>query len=109
MRRFPPQQPNQPSKIARPQPPIPGKSTNIGNTGNESKTSPVITNNNINSNAIDTISNKLREGIDEMITNLTIVSNKTIELEKRNTELQTKVEKTNQLKEDRKSTLNSSH
>ena len=97
MRKFPPPQPNQntqqnqPSKIARPQPPIPGKSTN---TGNENKTSPVIQNNNTinsNSNVIDTISNKLREGIDEMITNLAIVSQKTIELEKQNIELRKQI------------------
>ena len=61
---------------------------------------PISNANTVNSNAIDCISNKLREGIDEMITNLTIVSNKTVELEKQNTELITKVEETNQLKDE---------
>ena len=48
--------------------------------------------NGVNTTVIDTISNKLREGIDEVINNLTHISMKTVELEKRNDELQKQIE-----------------
>ena len=43
---------------------------------------------------IDIISNKLREGIDEMITNITILSNKSVEMENTNKELMNKMKQT---------------
>ena len=43
---------------------------------------------------IDIISNKLREGIDEMITKITILSNKSVEMENTNKELMNKMKQT---------------
>ena len=43
---------------------------------------------------IDIISNKLREGIDEMITNITILSNKSVEMENTKKELMNKMKQT---------------
>ena len=49
-------------------------------------------------NNVDVISNKLREGIDEMITNITILSNKSVEMENTNKELIEKMKETEQIK-----------